>query len=88
MEIKTGLWKKQSKKGNTYYSGQIKIEDKEYWVRILKNNKENNKQPDLNLFLDKKVEMQKNPGQDALDDQIFKEFGEKVEIEENMELAF
>jgi hypothetical protein len=87
MEIKTGLWKKQSKKGNSYYSGKIKIEDKEYWVRIFKNNKENDKQPDLNLFLDKDIEVQKNPGQDALDDQIFKEFGEKVEIEES-ELAF
>jgi hypothetical protein len=87
MEIKTGLWKKQSKKGNSYYSGKIKIEDKEYWVRIFKNNKENDKQPDLNLFLDKDIEVPKNPGQDTLDDQIFKEFGEKVEIEES-ELAF
>lgn len=88
MEIKTGLWKKQSKKGNSYYSGKIKIEDKEYWVRIFKNNKENEKQPDLNLFLDKDIEVPKNPGQDTLDDQIFKEFGEKVEIEESTELAF
>ena len=30
MEIKTGLWKKQSKKGNTYYSGKIEIEGKTY----------------------------------------------------------
>lgn len=87
MEIKTGLWKKQSKKGNSYYSGRIKIEDKEYWVRILKNNKENEKQPDLNLFLDKVVEMKANPNQDALDDQIFKEFGDKIDIQES-ELAF
>lgn len=87
MEIKTGLWKKQSKKGNSYYSGKIKIEDKEYWVRIFKNNKENDKQPDLNLFLDKDIEVPKNPGQDALDDQIFKEFGDKIDIEES-ELAF
>ena len=87
MELKTGLWKKQSKKGNNYYGGKIKIEDKEYWVRIFKNNKENDKQPDLNLFLDKDIEVPKNPGQDALDDQIFKEFGEKVEIEES-ELDF
>jgi hypothetical protein len=87
MELKTGLWKKQSKKGNSYYSGKIKIEDKEYWVRLFKNNKENEKQPDLNLILDKDIEVPKNPSQDALDDQIFKEFGEKVEIEES-ELAF
>lgn len=87
MELKTGLWKKQSKKGNSYYSGKIKIEDKEYWVRLFKNNKENDKQPDLNLILDKDIEVPKNPSQDALDDQIFKEFGEKVEIEES-ELAF
>ena len=87
MELKTGLWKKQSKKGNSYYSGKIKIEDKEYWVRLFKNNKENDKQPDLNLILDKDIEVPKNPSQDALDDQIFKEFGEKIEIEES-ELAF
>lgn len=87
MEIKTGLWKKQSKKGNNYYGGKIKIDNKEYWVRILKNNKENEKQPDLTLFLDPTMEIPKNPSQDALDDQIFKEFGEKIEIEES-ELAF
>lgn len=87
MEIKTGLWKKQSKKGNNYYGGKIKIDNKEYWVRILKNNKENDKQPDLTLFLDQTMEVPKNPNQEALDDQIFKEFGEKVEIEES-ELAF
>ena len=87
MEIKTGLWKKQSKKGTNYYGGKIKIGDKEYWVRILKNNKENEKQPDLTLFLDPMMEIPKNPSQDALDNQIFKEFGEKIEIEES-ELAF
>lgn len=87
MEIKTGLWKKQSKKGNSYYSGKIKIEEKEYWVRIFKNNKENEKQPDLNLFLNQDIEVPKNPNQDALDDQIFKEFGDKIDIEES-ELAF
>ena len=88
MELKTGLWKKQSKKGNNYYGGKIKIEDKEYWVRILKNNKENEKQPDLTLFLDPMMEIPKNPSQDALDDQIFREFGNQIEIEENTELAF
>lgn len=87
MTNKVGLWKKQSKKGTSYYSGQIKIDDKEYWVRIFKNNKENEKQPDLQLYLDKKDEIVKNPIQDTLDDQIFKEFGEKIDIQES-DLAF
>lgn len=87
MDIKTGLWKKQSKKGNNYYGGQIKIGDKEYWIKIFKNNKENEKQPDLNLLLSPKMEIPRNESQDALDDKIFKEFGEQIEIQES-EVAF
>lgn len=87
MTNKVGLWKKQSKKGNNYYSGQITIENKEYWVRIFKNNKENEKQPDLQLILDPKVEIKENIYQNELDDRIFKEFGEKIETEKT-DIAF
>ena len=88
MTNKVGLWKKQSKKGTSYYSGQIKIEDKEYWIRLFKNTKENDNQPDLQLYLDEKEEVVKNPIQSGLDDQIFKEFGKKIELKENGDLAF
>lgn len=50
-EYRTGLWKKESSKGNTYYSGKLKIGDKEYQVSLFKNNKTNEKQPDLNIIV-------------------------------------
>ena len=50
-EYRTGLWKKESSKGNTYYSGKLKIGDKEFQVSLFKNNKTNEKQPDLNIIV-------------------------------------
>lgn len=50
-EYRTGLWKKESQKGNTYYSGKLKIGDKEFQVSLFKNNKTNEKQPDLNIIV-------------------------------------
>lgn len=50
-EIKTGLWQKKSSKGTTYYSGKLKIGDKEYQLTLFKNNKTNEKQPDLNILV-------------------------------------
>ena len=50
-EIKTGLWKKESSKGTTYYSGKLKLGDKEYQLTLFKNNKTNEKQPDLNILV-------------------------------------
>lgn len=50
-EIKTGLWQKKSSKGTTYYSGKLKLENKEYQLTLFKNNKTNEKQPDLNILI-------------------------------------
>lgn len=50
-EIKTGLWQKKSSKGTTYYSGKLKLGDKEYQLTLFKNNKTNEKQPDLNILV-------------------------------------
>lgn len=50
-EYRAGLWKKESQKGNTYYSGKLKIGDKEFQVSLFKNNKTNEKQPDLNIIV-------------------------------------
>lgn len=50
-EYKVAFWKKESSKGNTYYSGKLKIGDKEYQCSLFKNNKTNEKQPDLNLIV-------------------------------------
>ena len=50
-EFRAGLWKKESSKGTTYYSGKLKIGDKEYQLTLFKNNKTNEKQPDLNILV-------------------------------------
>lgn len=50
-EYRCGLWKKESSKGTTYYSGKLKIGDKEYQLTLFKNNKTNEKQPDLNIIV-------------------------------------
>ena len=50
-EYRTGLWKKESSKGTTYYSGKLKIGEREYQVTLFKNNKTNEKQPDLNILV-------------------------------------
>lgn len=52
MEIKTGLWAKQSKNGNTYYYGKIKIGDREFTTTLFKNDKRGNeKAPDFNIIM-------------------------------------
>ena len=50
-EFRAGLWKKESSKGTTYYSGKLKIGEREYQVTLFKNNKTNEKQPDLNIIV-------------------------------------
>lgn len=50
-EYRAGLWKKESSKGNTYYSGKLKLGDKEYQLTLFKNNKTNEKQSDLNIIV-------------------------------------
>ena len=58
-EIKTGLWKKQSQKGTSYYSGSVDIEGKKYWVTLFVNDtKRTEKSPDMNLLL---REAEENP---------------------------
>ena len=54
---RTGLWIRESKSGNKFMSGNLKIEGKEYSIRIFKNDrKETNKQPDYTMFYDLKEE--------------------------------
>lgn len=50
-EYRCGLWKKESSKGTTYYSGKLKLGEREYQVTLFKNNKTNEKQPDLNILV-------------------------------------
>lgn len=86
-EYRGSLWKKTSSKGNTYYSGKLKIAYKEYQVSLFKNNKTNEKQPDLNIIVRDSVISQGNQKQvqntpqnessKALDDKVFEDFGNK-----------
>lgn len=50
-EYRAGLWKKESSKGTTYYSGKLKLGEREYQLTLFKNNKTNEKQPDLNIIV-------------------------------------
>lgn len=56
-EIKIGLWKKESKNGNIYYSGKTTIAGKECYVTMFDNreNKKNEKAPDFNISIKEKV---------------------------------
>ena len=58
-EYRAGLWQKKSSKGNTYYSGKLKIGDKEFQVSLFKNNKTNEKQPDLNIIVRDSINTQR-----------------------------
>ena len=62
-EIKTGLWKKESSKGTIYYSGKLKLENKEYQLTLFKNNKTNEKQPDLNILVRDSINTQEKQKQ-------------------------
>jgi len=47
MEYKGGTFscfKKQSKKGNIYFNGSLKLEGKEYWVSIFNSHTQDGKQ--------------------------------------------
>lgn len=97
MEIKTGLWKKKSQKGNTYYSGKFQIDGKDYYLTLFKNDKKGNeKAPDLRIFIKDStntLEKQENEnkgqinmelGQDKVDlDQVYADFGNQLEYSED-----
>lgn len=79
MKIKTGLWKKQSKKGNNYYSGKIKIGNKEYNIALFKNEKSKETSPDLMLYIEEK---QKEKTSYTVDEVVYdKNFGKDIDNE-------
>jgi hypothetical protein len=90
-EYRTGLWKKESQKGNTYYSGKLKLGDKEYQCSLFKNNKTNEKQPDLNLIVRDSINTQpkqesalNEPKNSVREDntKAFEEFGKQFYVDE------
>lgn len=96
-EYRAGLWQKKSEKGTIYYQGKIKLGASEYQLTLFKNNKTNEKQPDLNILVrtnaisrenEKQVnKVQKNSELEKDNTQVFAEFGDLTEIDES-DLAF
>jgi hypothetical protein len=90
-EYRAGLWQKKSSKGNTYYSGKLKIGDKEFQCSLFKNNKTNEKQPDLNLIVRDSINTQpkqesalNEPKNSVREDntKAFEEFGKQFYVDE------
>lgn len=63
---KGSLWKKQSKKGTWYYSGNTTIDNHDYKVSMFENDKKGNEnRPDFNLvFEEPKQQIQESPKQE------------------------
>lgn len=97
MEIKTGLWKRKSQKGNTYCSGKFQLNGKDYYLTLFNNDKKGNeKAPDFNLIIRDSINTQENNkqsnkgqinmelGQDKVDlDQVYADFGNQLEYTED-----
>lgn len=94
---RTGLWSKESKSGNKFLSGNLKIEGKEYSIRIFKNErKEKSNQPDYTMFYDLKEKNQEaksiendNKEVQLTDEDFDKMLGTSNEVlDEQLELPF
>lgn len=88
-EYRSGLWNKESKNGNQYATGKLKIGDKNYILTLfVNNNKKSEKSPDYNLIIkDIPVVEIKEKNNNVLDEKVFADFGNKIEIDDS-ELAF
>ncbi len=51
-DVRSGLWPKQSKSGNTYLNGSVTLDGKKYWISGFTNDdaNEQNRKPDMNLI--------------------------------------
>lgn len=83
MEIKTGLWKRKSQKGNTYCSGKFQLNGKDYYLTLFNNDKKGNeKAPDFNLIIRDSINTQEQvktveiPPKIEPSKDIYAEFGE------------
>lgn len=99
-EYRAGLWQKKSDKGTTYYSGKLKIGEREFYLTLFKNNKTNEKQPDLNIIVrdsinaqekqentekgHKNSELKENKQQQFVVDDVFEEFGNMLEEDKSI----
>lgn len=81
-EIRTGLWIKDSKKGTKYMSGTLKLDGKEYYLTMFKNNKNNEKQPDYNLILRSKEQVEEKQEQIDAYEQMGQQVQEEIELDD------
>jgi len=51
--LETGLWARESTKGNKYYSALVEINGVNYWVNLFRVDSSNPKAPDLSLMIKK-----------------------------------
>lgn len=82
-EIKTGLWIKESKKGTKYFSGSLKLDDKEYYLSIFKNNKKTEKQPDYQLIVRPKEEVKEEKKEVDAYEQMGEQVQQEIELGDN-----
>lgn len=98
-EYRAGLWQKKSDKGTTYYSGKLKMGEREFYLTLFKNNKTNEKQPDLNIIVRDSINTQEKQEstekghknsesgeikqQQFVVDDVFEEFGNMLEDDED-----
>lgn len=67
---RTGLWVKESKSGNKFMGGNLKIGDVEYSIRIFKNErKEKPSQPDYTMFYDIKEPKEDKPKEETKEEE-------------------
>lgn len=93
---RTGLWVRESKSGNKFMGGILKIGEVEYNIRIFRNaKKETNKQPDYTMFYELKEEKKELPvnqtgGEVTLTDEDYDELldASKKEEPDGLELPF
>lgn len=74
-KIKTGIWKRKSKKGIDYLSGVLKLNDNKYSIALFVNdNKISSKSPDYTMYveeIDKKDAQLSDDSISSTDDESF-----------------
>lgn len=73
------IWENQSKNGNVYYTGKLgEVELIGFRVK----EKKSPKAPDIEFFVKEDKPKEKQPKSD--NSNVFKEFGESIEIDDNL----
>ena len=80
MQRLLSLWKNTSKNGNVYYTGKL---GNVGLVAFENNDKQNEKQPDLTIYV-KEETKQEETKQEENNDDPFAEFGEQIQVNDDM----